>query len=110
MSQVLLVYVTVADVEEAERIGEAVVDGRLAACANILEGMRTIFRWEGSVQKGREAILILKTREDLFDELKDRIVELHSYDLPCVVAVRIETGHEPFLEWVEAETGPSLFV
>lgn len=107
MSQVLFVYVTAGDLEEAERIGEAVVDARLAACANVLEGMRSIFRWQGSVQKGREAILILKTREDLFDELKQRIVELHSYELPCIVAMPIAAGHEPFLDWIASETGPT---
>ena len=107
MSQVLFVYVTAGDLAEAERIGEAVVDERLAACANILEGMRSIFRWEGSVQKGREAVLILKTREDLLDALKDRIVELHGYELPCIVAWPITAGHAPFLDWVLAETGPT---
>ena len=107
MSQVLFVYVTASDAAEAERIGEAVVDARLAACANVLDGMRSIFRWEGSVQKGREAILILKTREDLFDDLKQRIVELHSYELPCVVALPVAAGHEPFLDWVANETGPT---
>lgn len=108
MSQVLFVYVTAADAAEAERIGEAVVEARLAACANVLDGMRSIFRWQGSVQKGREAILILKTREDLFEDLKQLIVSLHSYELPCVVALPIAAGHEPFLDWVATETGPSL--
>lgn len=110
MSQVLFVYVTAADVAEAERIGEAVVDERLAACANLLDGMRSIFRWEGSVQRGRETILILKTREDLLEALTTRIVELHSYELPCVVALPIASGHAPFLDWVTAETGPTEMV
>ncbi len=110
MSQVLFVYATASDAAEAERIGEAIVDERLAACANVIDGMRSIFRWQGSVQKGREAILILKTREDLFDELKQRIVELHSYELPCIVAMPIAMGHEPFLDWVASETGPSEMV
>jgi periplasmic divalent cation tolerance protein len=110
MSQILFVYVTVADAAEAERIGEAVVDARLAACANVLDGMRSIFRWQGSVQKGREAVLILKTRKDLFDDLRERIVALHSYELPCIVALPISTGHEPFLDWVAEETGPTDLV
>ncbi len=110
MTQILFVYVTAGDVAEAERIGEAVVDERLAACANVLDGMRSIFRWQGSVQKGSEAILILKTREDLFDALRDRIVELHSYELPCVVALPVATGHLPFLDWIAGETGPTEIV
>ena len=110
MSQVLFVYATASDAAEAERIGEAVVDERLAACANVIDGMRSIFRWQGSVQKGREAILILKTREDLFDELRQRIAELHSYELPCIVAMPIAAGHEPFLDWIASETGPSEMV
>lgn len=107
MSQVLFVYVTAADAAEAERIAETVVEERLAACGNVLDGMRSIFRWQGSVQKGHEAVLILKTREDLFEELKERIVALHSYELPCVVALPVASGHEPFLEWVGEETGPT---
>jgi periplasmic divalent cation tolerance protein len=110
MSQVLFVYVTASDASEAERIGEAVVDERLAACANVLDGMRSIFRWEGSVHKGREAILILKTREDLLEALKERVVELHSYDLPCVVALPIADGHAPYLDWIVTETGPTAVI
>jgi periplasmic divalent cation tolerance protein len=110
MSQVLFVYVTASDAGEAERIGEAVVDERLAACANVLDGMRSIFRWEGSVQKGREAILILKTRDDLLEALKERIVELHSYELPCIVALPIADGHAPFIEWILNETGPTAVI
>jgi periplasmic divalent cation tolerance protein len=110
MAQVLFVYVTAADADEAERLAEAVIDARLAACANVLDGMRSIFRWQGSVQKGREAVLILKTREDLFEDLKQRIVELHSYELPCVVALPIAAGYEPFLDWVADETGPTEMV
>jgi periplasmic divalent cation tolerance protein len=107
MSQVLFVYVTAADVAEAERIAEAVVEERLAACGNVIDGMRSIFRWQGSVQKGCEAVLILKTREDLFDDLKERIVALHSYELPCIVALPLAGGHEPFLDWIDEETGPT---
>ena len=107
MTQILFVYVTAGDVAEAERIGEAVVEERLAACANVLDGMRSIFRWQGSIQKGSEAILILKTREDLFDLLRERIVELHSYELPCVVAIAVTAGHAPFLDWIASETGPT---
>ena len=110
MSQVLFVYVTAGDTAEAERIGEAAVDERLAACANVLEGMRSIFRWQGSVQKGREVILILKTRADLLEDLKARIVELHSYELPCIVALPITDGHAPFLEWIASESGPTAII
>ena len=110
MSQVLFVYMTASDFAEAERIAEALVEERLAACVNILDGMRSVFRWQGTVQKGREVAMFAKTRADLFDDLKARVVDLHSYELPCVVALPIETGHEPFLEWVLDEANPSAIV
>lgn len=110
MTRVLFVYMTAGDLAEAERIAEALVEERLAACVNILDGMRSVFRWQGSVQKGREVAMFAKTREDLFDDLKARVVELHSYELPCVVALPIRSGHEPFLDWVSEEANPSMIV
>ena len=100
-----LLYVTAETAAEAKAIGRALVEARLAACANVLDGMTPIFRWNGEVREGSEAVLIAKTRSDLVSAATRLIVEAHSYDLPCVVALPIEAGHQPFLDWIGSETG-----
>ncbi|MFW6159297.1 MAG: divalent-cation tolerance protein CutA [Planctomycetota bacterium] len=101
------VYITAGDADEAGRIARAIVDERLAACANVIDGVRSIYWWEGAVRDDAEAALIAKTRRQLVPALIDRVVELHSYDCPCIVALPVESGHLPFLRWVEDETGSS---
>jgi periplasmic divalent cation tolerance protein len=101
----MMVYVTASSRAEALQLGRALVEARLAACANVLDGMTAIYHWNGKLQEEDEAVLILKTTADLIDALTARLRELHSYDLPCVVAWKIETGHAPYLDWVRAETG-----
>ena len=101
----LWVYVTASDLDEARRIGRAVVEERLAACANILPGMVSIFRWEGEIQEANEAVLILKSHGDLLERLTARIKALHSYSVPCVVGLPIQGGNEAFLGWIAAECG-----
>lgn len=106
MSQVLI-YVTAEDKAEALKIARAVVGERLAACANVLEGMTAVFRWDDAVQEGRETVLILKTRADLAEALRARVEALHGYDTPCVVALPIVAGNPDFLAWIDAETAPA---
>jgi periplasmic divalent cation tolerance protein len=98
-----LFYVTAPSHEEAERIAETVVTERLAACANILNGATSIFRWEGKLCRENEAVLILKTTEERAEKLTARIKELHSYERPCIVVLPIEGGNDAFLEWIERE-------
>jgi len=100
----VLAYVTAGSREEALRIGRALVEERLAACANVLDGMTSVYRWNGAVEEAPEAVLIAKTRADLFDRLTDRVRALHSYDTPCVVEVKLGRGNPAFLDWLEAET------
>jgi periplasmic divalent cation tolerance protein len=99
-----LVYMTAATAAEARRIGTALVEERLAACANVIDGMTSIYRWEGKVQNDQEAVLIAKTRHDLLDALTDRVKALHSYSCPCVVGLSITGGNAEFLDWIGAET------
>ena len=98
------VYITCKDAVEAQKIASSVVSERLAACANVMPQHQSFYWWDGSVQTGQEVAVILKTREDLFRQLKARILELHSYDTPCIVALPIEAGHAPFLKWINDET------
>ncbi len=102
-----LIYITTADRDEAERLGDALIAARLAACVNILPGMTSMFHWNGQVERATECVLIAKTRDDLVAALTDKVRDLHSYDCPCVVAVPIVAGNPAFLDWIAAETAPA---
>ena len=104
---VMFVYATAGDRAEALRIGRAVVEARLAACANVIDGMRSVYWWQGKLEEGNEAVLILKTTEDRVRELIAQVKALHSYDCPCIEALSIVDGHPAFLEWVAQETHKS---
>ncbi len=99
-----LVYMTTETKADAERIGRALVGERLAACVNIVGGMRSLYWWDGAVQQAGETILIAKTRTSLVDRLTERVRELHDYDCPCIVSLAIDGGNPAFLDWIEAET------
>lgn len=101
---VALVYVTTADEDEARRIGRELVESRLAACANIIDGMKSIYWWDGAVQDDSEAVLIAKTKEALVPELIEKVKLLHSYDCPCIVSLPILDGSAEFLKWIADET------
>ncbi len=101
----VVVFCTAPDMKQAERIGEAVVTERLAACCNIVPGLKSIYRWKGKVMSEAEVLCILKTRKTLFDALKKRIVELHSYEVPEVIAVDITSGFGSYLNWIDEVTG-----
>jgi len=103
----IFVYITVGSIDEARAIGRTLVEERLAACINIIDGMTSIYRWQGAIEEGRETIMIAKTREGLFNELAARVKAIHSYTTPCIVELplgRIDAG---YLEWLAAETGPA---
>ena len=99
-----LIYITAADGAAAKALGRALVAERLAACANVIEGMTPIFRWEGEVREDSEAVLIAKTRSSLVEALTAFVRARHDYDCPCVVALPIEGGNPEFLAWIEEET------
>ncbi|MBL6946131.1 MAG: divalent-cation tolerance protein CutA [Rhodospirillales bacterium] len=99
-----LLYVTAGSREEALCIGRVLVEKRLVACANVLADSTSIYRWAGDVQEDAEAVLILKTRPALVDEITVEIKGLHSYDCPCVVAVPVAGGNAEFIEWIVKET------
>ena len=102
---VMFVYVTTADAEEARKIGRQLVEEQLAACANILPGATSIFRWQGKVEEAAEAMMVLKTTEQKLERLIERAKALHSYDCPCIEALPVVEGNRDFLEWVVRETG-----
>jgi len=103
---VVSVYAIFADAEEAERIGRAMVDERLAACINILGPVHSIYRWKGAVESAEEVAAIFKTTEERAGLLITRIAALHSYDVPCVVAWPIDKILGGYAGWVEDSVGP----
>jgi periplasmic divalent cation tolerance protein len=90
--------------DRAPEIARAIVEERLAACASILPAVRSIYSWQGKLCDDGEALLVIKTRPERFERLRARIVELHPYEVPEIVALPIVAGHEPYLAWVEGST------
>jgi periplasmic divalent cation tolerance protein len=103
MSAVRLVYVTAPSRSVAEELARAAVAARLAACANVLDGVTSFFHWDGALQRANEALLLLKTVQACEDDLTALLRRLHPYDCPCIVALPVEGGHPEFLRWVAAE-------
>lgn len=97
-------YITTPSRDAALRIGQVVVSERLAACANVLPAMTSIYQWQGAIQTDEECVLLLKTRRDLAARLSARVVELHSYDCPCVVFLPVVEGNPSYLQWLRRET------
>lgn len=104
MTEYVAVLVTAAEAEEAERIARTVVAERLAACVNILGGVRSIYRWEGRVEDASEQLLVLKARGADVPALIARVRALHSYEVPEVIALPIVAGSESYLAWLGAST------
>jgi len=94
------VLVTVANIAEGERIAEALVGERLAACVNVVGPIRSIFAWEGSIQREEEHLLIIKTRVASLDAVDARVRALHSYSTPEIIALPIVAGSRPYLDWI----------
>jgi len=102
------VYITAASPDQARAIGRILVTERLAACANVFDGMSSCYWWEGKVTEARESVLIAKTRSDLVPSVIARVKALHSYSVPCVVALRVGKGNPDFLRWIADETLPKI--
>lgn len=105
-SEYVVVLVTASSEEEAVRIATTVVQERLAACANLVPGIRSFFWWEGRVQDEPERLLLIKTRRERFAALEARVRELHSYSVPEVIALPIAEGSDAYLRWIAESTQP----
>lgn len=101
----LIVFTTVGKAEDAEWIAREVVDRGLAACVNILSPVTSVYRWKGEVEKNEEVLLLMKTTGERFEALREAVVSMHTYEVPEVVAVPIEAGHEPYLAWLDGLGG-----
>lgn len=97
-------YVTTDDIEQARTIARSIVEQRLAACANIIPSMESVYWWDGEMQSASECIVIFKTRRALIDALTDAVKAIHTYETPCIVALPIIAGSPAYLQWVADET------
>ena len=100
MTGALVVLVTAPSAEEAARLARALVEEKLAACGNVLPGVRSIYRWQDRICDESEALLLLKVPQQRFAELRDRVVALHPYEVPEVVALEIRDGNEKYIDWI----------
>lgn len=106
MTDARWLYVTAPDRDVALALARDVVDARLAACGNVLDGVRSVYRWEGRVHEDPECVLVLKTTAAQVEALTARLVARHPYECPCVVVLPILGGHAPFLAWIAAQVAP----
>ncbi|QDT63266.1 divalent-cation tolerance protein CutA [Calycomorphotria hydatis] len=99
-----LLYITFSSREEALSVAHTLVKEHLIACGNIIDGVTSVYEWQGEVHEDSELVLLAKTDSNLVEQATARILELHSYDCPCVTAIPIEGGNPAFLQWVNDQT------
>jgi periplasmic divalent cation tolerance protein len=104
MDKYILILSTVPDRETGINIGNVLVRGRSAACVNIIPEVTSIYEWENEVYTEGELVLLIKTRESFFEKVKDKILEIHPYEVPEIISVDIEAGHPPYLKWISENT------
>jgi periplasmic divalent cation tolerance protein len=104
MTDKIVVLSACASADEALKIARVLVERRLAACANIVPQVSSVYRWKGAIEEAAESLLVLKTTRGLLDRLETALRGLHSYELPEVVALPIEAGSADYLEWIGLET------
>lgn len=104
MNEAIVVMVTCGNAAEAETIAHKLLEERLVACVNIAGRIRSLFHWEGAVARESESLLLMKTRQECFDALSQRIKELHSYQVPEIIAMPIMVGNPDYLDWIREST------
>jgi periplasmic divalent cation tolerance protein len=110
MTDKIVVLSTFASAEEARRVARALVEKKLAACVNVISGIRSVYRWEDAIVDEEEVLLVIKSSRTLIQELMDEIERLHSYEVPEVIALPVVDGSERYLAWMNRELAhkPSL--
>jgi periplasmic divalent cation tolerance protein len=103
---VVVVFSTFPTADKAAEVARTLVTEGLAACANLVGPVRSIYRWQDQLQDDTETLAVIKTTRETFDAMKARLVELHPYEVAEVIALPVEAGHAPYLDWVAAQTKP----
>ncbi len=106
MPNELFVYMTAKDAAQANKLGRALVERKLAACVNLLPKMSSLYRWKGKIEQAQEVVLIAKTTRSCWDRLLETVKELHSYECPCVVALPLALGNPDYLAWIRESCAP----
>lgn len=104
MERAVFVYTTYPSAVEAEKAGRALIERSLAACVNILPGMISLYRWEGAIERGEEAVMIIKTRASLAEEVREAVKEMHPYTTPAILVIPLESVDSSYLTWLLAGT------
>ena len=104
MTDALELHVTMPDKERATALAHALVDEGLAACVNIVPGVRSIYEWDGRLQEEEEVLCLIKTRQAVFDRARDRILALHPYEEPEILAFAVDDGSPDYLDWLKRAT------
>ncbi|GAB7079745.1 divalent-cation tolerance protein CutA [Megalodesulfovibrio paquesii] len=101
-----LLYITAPSMDEARALGRRLLERRLCACVNMVPNMQAMYWWKDAIEEGEEVVMLCKTTLAKVQSCIDAVRELHSYDVPCVVALPILAGNPDFLQWIEDETTP----
>ncbi|HWE24226.1 MAG TPA: divalent-cation tolerance protein CutA [Myxococcales bacterium] len=104
MTDALLVFTTLPSADKAAEIAKMLVQEKLVACVNVLPAVRSIYRWQGKLHDENEVLVLMKTRAEHLERLKLRLLEVHPYEVPEVLAVPVESGYQPYLDWIAGET------
>ncbi len=102
----IVVFVTAKDVTEAQKISEKLLNEKYAACVNVLEGVRSLFWWDGKVDRADEVLLIIKSQKKLFPKIIKAVKSVHSYSVPEIIALPIIDGQKDYLKWIKETTAP----
>lgn len=105
MTDCIVVLITAPQEEEAAKIAKSLIDERLAACVNIVKNIRSLYRWQGTLEDEGEVLMVVKTQERLFEDLMHRVQQLHSYSVPEIIGLPIVKGFENYIQWIKEETG-----
>ncbi|MEZ5400833.1 MAG: divalent-cation tolerance protein CutA [Bryobacteraceae bacterium] len=105
MTDKIVVFSSCGSKEEGARLARQLVEQRLAACVSILEGVTSVYRWQGAIEEAAEVLLVIKTRRELFEQLREELRAMHSYQTPEVLAMPVVDGLPAYLDWLDRETG-----
>lgn len=101
--EILMVFVTVPGLKDGNRISKGIVISRLAACVTIIPGVRSMYWWEGKIARANEAMLVVKTTRNQYRRLERKILELHPYEVPEIIAIPLVAGSPQYIEWIKGE-------
>jgi len=101
----VVVFITIDTAQKAEELAKELVERRLCACVNVVDEVKSIYTWQGKVEKATERLMVVKTKRELFDELARTVKELHPYEVPEIIALPMIAGFKPYLDWINDVTG-----